>query len=129
MKNLRPGMVDGHRAGGLSIHGAADAELLRNEVHFQSQHRFDKLPVGAIHADLFRDNVLFDGERVGGLIDFTLPATICVAVRRCHHRQRLVRAKTMATSTSAGPCCRPTTQCVRSAMWKPMPGGDAMPPH
>lgn len=49
---------------------AADADLLRNEVHFQSQHRFDKLPVGAIHADLFRDNVLFDGDRVGGLIDF-----------------------------------------------------------
>ena len=46
------------------------AALLRDEVHFQAQHRFDKLPSGAIHADLFRDNVLFDGDRVGGLIDF-----------------------------------------------------------
>lgn len=49
---------------------ADDATLLRNEVHFQAQHRFDKLPTGAIHADLFRDNVLFDGDKVGGLIDF-----------------------------------------------------------
>ncbi|MEW9899589.1 homoserine kinase [Chitinivorax sp. PXF-14] len=46
------------------------AELLRREVQHQAEHRFDRLPSGAIHADLFRDNVLFDGDRVGGLIDF-----------------------------------------------------------
>jgi len=49
---------------------AEDATLLQNEVAFHAQHTLDALPHGVVHADLFRDNVLFDGERVGGLIDF-----------------------------------------------------------
>lgn len=47
-----------------------DAELLQSEVAFHQQHALSDLPQGVIHADLFRDNVLFDSERVGGLIDF-----------------------------------------------------------
>lgn len=49
---------------------AQDAELLQSEVAFHQQHTLSALPQGVIHADLFRDNVLFDGERVGGVIDF-----------------------------------------------------------
>ena len=50
-----------------------DAErqaLLATELAHQASHRADSLPRGPIHADLFRDNVLFDGPIVGGVIDF-----------------------------------------------------------
>src|SRR5689334_9916095 len=36
-----------------------DVELLKSEIAFQARHRHDALPRGVIHADLFRDNVLF----------------------------------------------------------------------
>jgi homoserine kinase type II len=52
-----------------------DAELLAAEIDYQFQFRFVDLPFGAIHADLFRDNVLFDGERIGGVIDFYFACT------------------------------------------------------
>ena len=44
--------------------------LLDSEMEWQAGNRLEGLPQGVVHADLFRDNVLFDGERVGGLIDF-----------------------------------------------------------
>ncbi len=49
---------------------AEDAALLESEVALHASFPSDKLPRGIIHGDLFRDNVLMDGERVGGLIDF-----------------------------------------------------------
>jgi homoserine kinase type II len=49
---------------------AEDAALLDAEVAYHANHALGDLPRGVVHADLFRDNVLMDGERVGGLIDF-----------------------------------------------------------
>ncbi len=49
---------------------AGSARLLQAEVSFQSLQRTDNLSSGAIHADLFRENVLWDGARVGGIVDF-----------------------------------------------------------
>lgn len=54
---------------------AADAALLQEEVGLHEKHTLENLPQGVIHADLFRDNVLFDGERIGGLIDFYFACT------------------------------------------------------
>lgn len=49
---------------------AADAALVTEEIRFQDQHRRAALPAGVIHADLFRDNALFVGDRLTGVIDF-----------------------------------------------------------
>lgn len=53
----------------------ADVALLREEVRFQSLYRLSDLPRGAIHADLFRDNALFDDGRLTGVIDFYFACT------------------------------------------------------
>ena len=57
---------------------ARDALLLDSEVAYHEQHALNDLPQGAVHADLFRDNVLMEGERVGGLIDFYFACTDCL---------------------------------------------------
>jgi homoserine kinase type II len=44
--------------------------LLKSEVALHAQQDWTSLPQGVIHADLFRDNVLLEEDRVGGLIDF-----------------------------------------------------------
>ena len=49
---------------------AQQAELLESEVALHARQDWTSLPQGVIHADLFRDNVLLEENRIGGLIDF-----------------------------------------------------------
>lgn len=58
----------------LAAHLAKDIEgetvaLLEDELDFQQNHPRGHLPQGAIHADLFRDNALFEQGRLTGIID------------------------------------------------------------
>ncbi len=68
------------RVAALAVRPFLDAErqrLLDEELRFQSLYRFPDLPRGPIHADLFRDNALFEGGRISGVIDFYFAAVDC----------------------------------------------------
>lgn len=48
-----------------------ERELLADELVFQAMQDYSALPRGIIHADLFRDNVLWDADgRLSGVLDF-----------------------------------------------------------
>ena len=53
--------------------------LLKQEMAFQvnlaQTSQYASLPKGAIHADLFRDNVMFEGEQLTGFFDFYFAGT------------------------------------------------------
>ncbi|WP_374590537.1 homoserine kinase [Aquabacterium sp.] len=53
---------------------AAQRDLITSELRFQQElaasPSFAALPRGPVHADLFRDNVMFDGDQLAGFFDF-----------------------------------------------------------
>ena len=61
---------------------AGERRLLEDELSAQAGERYQELPRGPVHADLFRDNALFEGEaggaRLCGVIDFYFAGVDCL---------------------------------------------------
>jgi homoserine kinase type II len=55
-----------------------EIELLEEELSYQAQHRLPDLPRGPVHADLFRDNALFEDGRISGVVDFYFAGVDCL---------------------------------------------------
>ena len=49
---------------------ADEVQLITAEIDHQKAVDRSPLPTGVIHADLFHDNALFDGDQLAGIIDF-----------------------------------------------------------
>lgn len=65
--------VDWHRSTAAKVASQLNAEdkmLLDEELEARLTLDLTILPQGVIHADLFRDNVLFSAQEISGLIDF-----------------------------------------------------------
>ncbi|OIQ79187.1 homoserine kinase [mine drainage metagenome] len=58
---------------------AGERVMLERELAYQASFRHNALPRGVIHADMFLDNVLFDGDQLTGLIDFYYACTDALA--------------------------------------------------
>lgn len=62
----------------LPLLDADEAALLADELAFQAGIDRAGLPQGVIHADLFRDNVLWTGEQASGVLDFYFAGADCL---------------------------------------------------
>ena len=98
----------------------AQNEFLATEIRCQVGYGKEKLPKGAIHGDLFRDNVLFDGDKVAGIIDFGFAATdyfaydLAVAVNDwCSDDDGALRAGDLAAFTGGYDNVRPLSPAER----------------
>ena len=66
-------------AGLLPLVSPMERELLADELAFQAGLDLSALPRGVIHADLFRDNVLWDeAGRLSGVLDFYFAGEDCL---------------------------------------------------
>ena len=60
----------------------AERQLMQDELSYQKRlaesPAYRSLPRGPIHGDLFRDNVMFEGDRLAGVFDFYFAGIDCL---------------------------------------------------
>jgi homoserine kinase type II len=107
----------------------APAEWLRmidDELHYQQASDMSALPQGVMHADLFLDNALFDGEELTGIIDlyyacdgawlYDVAVTMNDWCRQANHQLNDAKVKALLASYAA---IRPWTDAERQ-LWPVM---------
>jgi homoserine kinase type II len=105
----------------LDVLNMEDRRMLEAEMAFQAALDTSGLPQGVIHADLFRDNVLFDGDRLGGIIDFyyacndILLYDVAIAVNDWCEDGRGLDAARLQTLLQAYHAVRPLSEAERLA--------------
>jgi homoserine kinase type II len=98
---------------------AAQATLLRAELAYQNHVAawlaYAALPRGPVHADLFRDNVMFDGGELTGFFDFYFAGvdTWLFDIAVCLNDWCIDLATGAHDAPRAAPSCRPTPPCAR----------------
>jgi len=50
-------------------------DMIAREITFCEEHKPGDLPGGAVHTDVFPDNVLFSGDEITGILDFYFSCT------------------------------------------------------
>jgi homoserine kinase type II len=101
---------------------ADDQAMLAQTMQRQVDLDIQALPQGVIHADLFRDNVLFDGDEIGGVIDFYYACRgaylydVAISVNDwCVHADGSLDARRVGALLQAYHAVRPFTQAEQSA--------------
>ena len=101
---------------------AEDAAMLSEELRFQALYRHEDLGRGVIHADLFRDNVLFDNDQLAGVIDFYYACDdvwlydLAITVNDwCVNANSALQLPSMQTMLQAYHAVRPLTAIERGA--------------
>lgn len=105
---------------------SADAQLLKKTLARQQNLVLTDLPAGLIHADLFRDNTLFIGNELSGVLDWYYACTDCwlydlaILVNDwCCYTNGAVDAERLMACLSAYQQCRPLSK-NEATQWQMM---------
>ncbi len=100
----------------------AEQTLLQQELAYHETTKLNGLPTSVIHADLFRDNALFIGDELTGMIDFYYAHNgfsiydLAVTINDwCVHGDTECNKKNAAAILQAYQVVRPITQHEREA--------------